>query len=143
MADDSRSVVLRPACPDDAGAIAELQALSPEAAQWRSEDYLDYSTTVAESGSRVAGFIVVREVASDEFEVLNIAVHPEFRGRGIGSALFEEAASGREGQWFLEVRASNGRAIFFYEKHGFNRAGIRPNYYRVPAEDAVVMRKGS
>jgi ribosomal-protein-alanine N-acetyltransferase len=130
--------------PADTNAIAAVQSASPEAADWNPRDYLAYDTLVAELDGRIAAFLASREVASGERELLNLAVHPEFRRQGIASVLLRNALSAAHpAEWFLEVRASNHAAIAFYEKHAFQRAGIRPKYYREPSEDAVVMRKSS
>ena len=74
--------------------------------------------------------------------VLNLAVLPEQRRRGIGRGLLEEAlAQGRaQGarQCWLELRASNAGALAFYRAQGFEESQRRPRYYRQPEEDAIV-----
>jgi ribosomal-protein-alanine N-acetyltransferase len=45
-----------------------------------------------------------------------------------------------QGQWFLELRASNKKAINLYQSLGFQKVGIRNNYYAAPPESAIVMR---
>lgn len=81
----------------------------------------------------------------DEATITNIAVREDFRGRGIGTMLLKEAldeAKRRDiGAVTLEVRKSNAPAIRLYEKFGFKSAGIRPEYYKKPTEDAVIMWK--
>ena len=75
---------VRAATPEDLAAIAEIQALSPEASQWEPESYLNYDCTVA-TGKRVIGFLVTRQTAPGEREILNLAVDPSQRRRGVGS----------------------------------------------------------
>lgn len=95
---------------------------------------------------KAAGFCAVM-YAADESEILNIAVIPEMRRRGIGKALLNYAITELKklgaSAVFLEVRASNSAAIKLYEKLGFNRIGMRRNYYRIPAEDAVLMERST
>lgn len=142
-APQSHAIILRPATSTDLTAIAEIQTASSEAAHWPPEDYLGYDTLIAEADHRVVAFLAARQVAPGERELLNLAVHPEFRRRGIASSLLQAALGAAPAEWFLEVRASNHAAIAFYVQHGFHRAGVRPKYYRDPTEDAVVMRKAS
>lgn len=81
--------------------------------------------------------------AADEGEITNIAVLPDWRGRGIADQIldvvFADARGKKLSQIFLEVRASNAPAQKLYEKHGFTSCGIRKNFYREPKEDAIVM----
>lgn len=137
---DRNEVTLRPATPDDLAAIDSLQAASPEASQWEPRSYLDQDCRVAILQGRVAGFLASRRVAPDEREILNLAVDPAQRRKGIARALLAEELSRGPGRWFLEVRASNTAAIGLYESAGFERCGRRPGYYRDPAEEAIVMR---
>ena len=80
-----------------------------------------------------------------ESDMMNIAVHPEHRRKGIAEALVtslvsELSARGNH-SLLLEVRPSNEPAIALYEKLGFTQVGRRPNYYRNPKEDALILRK--
>ena len=99
---------------------------------------------VALEGERVVGYVGSQTVI-DESDMMNIAVHPDFRRRGIAEALItalEEALREKGSHALtLEVRASNTPAIALYEKLGFVQAGIRKNYYRNPKEDARILRK--
>jgi [ribosomal protein S18]-alanine N-acetyltransferase len=76
--------------------------------------------------------------------VLNLAVVPDFRGRGLGAGLLDaglEAVRNRGGtEVFLEVRASNAVAQSLYAGRGFRTEGRRRGYYRRPDEDALVLR---
>ena len=99
---------------------------------------------VAEEEGRVAGYIG-SQTCGDESDVMNVAVHPDFRRRGIAetlvNALVEELSAIGSRCLTLEVRASNVPAISLYEKLGFAEVGRRKNYYRNPREDALIMRK--
>lgn len=98
----------------------------------------------AVEGERVTGYIGSQTVM-DETDMMNVAVHPDFRRRGIAEALVNELVArlkSRESRSLtLEVRASNLSAITLYEKLGFSQIGRRKNYYRNPREDALILRK--
>ncbi len=74
---------------------------------------------------------------------MNLAVHPDWKRKGIGSRLVEETLSiSRDNgvnKVHLEVRQSNDQAKRLYEKFGFQVIAVRPNYYTHPREDAVLM----
>jgi ribosomal-protein-alanine N-acetyltransferase len=95
----------------------------------------------AESGELVGYAIVSRYV--DAWHLMNIAVAPEFRRRGIARALlerlFEVTASDPRRGYTLEVRVSNAEAIRLYERLGFEARGIRRGYYTDNREDALIM----
>ena len=133
------AVVVRPARSCDLGGIAEVQAASTEAAQWDVRDYLPYDLIVAVCGDRMAGFAVARCLAEGEAELLNLAVHPAFRRRGIGRRLLAELSSRHPGDLWLEVRESNTAARNFYKNLGLREAGRRPGYYANSGEGAIVM----
>jgi ribosomal-protein-alanine N-acetyltransferase len=80
----------------------------------------------------------------DEAHVVNLAVHPSYRGKGIGRlillALLEIAQRKGMKRLTLEVRRSNVNAIRFYKRFGFQQRGIRKDYYGSPQkEDAIIM----
>jgi ribosomal-protein-alanine N-acetyltransferase len=135
--------------PRDVRAVLAIQKASPEAAQWTAADYahIDQTATQAwiaetEASSEAVAFLVVRQ-AADELEILNLAVHPDYRGRGTASILLKAAiVRARESgaaKIFLEVRESNAAAISFYKRFGFNAAGCRPHYYGNPDENALIL----
>ena len=99
---------------------------------------------VALDGATVAGYIGSQSVG-DEADMMNVAVHPDYRRRGIARELVMGlvAALGEKGvhSLALEVRASNAPAIALYEQLGFIQVGRRPNYSRTPHEDALILRK--
>ena len=136
-------IEIRRAVESDLPAIAEIQESAPEAAHWRAREYLDQDCLVAVVENRLAGFLVCRAVADDEREVLNIAVHPDFRRQGIATALLEQECNRNLADYFLEVRASNQAARAFYTLMGFTEAGVRQMYYDDPPESGIVMKRGS
>ena len=99
---------------------------------------------VAEEDGSVAGYIGSQTVMG-ETDMMNVAVHPDFRRRGIAEmlvkALAEELKKKESHCLTLEVRASNAPAIALYEKLDFSQIGRRKNYYRNPREDALILRK--
>ena len=99
---------------------------------------------VAVEEDRLAGYVGSQTVVG-ETDMMNIAVHPDFRRRGIAeelvNALTEELKRIGSRCLTLEVRLSNTPAICLYEKLGFAQIGRRPNYYRHPKEDALILRK--
>ena len=99
---------------------------------------------VALEGDLVAGYIGSQTVMG-ETDMMNVAVHPDYRRRGIAEALVcglvEELKTLGSHSLTLEVRASNAPAKALYEKLGFSQIGRRPKYYRNPREDALILRK--
>lgn len=99
---------------------------------------------VALEGELVAGYVGSQTVL-DETDMMNIAVHPDYRRRGMGeslvNALVEELKDRGSRCLTLEVRSSNAPARSLYEKMGFVQIGLRKNYYRNPKEDACILRK--
>lgn len=99
---------------------------------------------VAMDGEKLVGYIGSQTVLG-EGDMMNLAVSPEYRRQGVGEGLVSAlvAALSEKGatRLALEVRATNDPAIALYEKLGFLVAGRRPNYYRNPKEDALIMRK--
>jgi ribosomal-protein-alanine N-acetyltransferase len=75
------------------------------------------------------------------WHVMNVAVDPDRRRRGIATALIAALLEriGDDAQVTLEVRRSNDGAIALYERFGFRSAGVRPRYYADNGEDAVIM----
>ena len=99
---------------------------------------------VAVEDDAVLGYIGSQTVL-DESDMMNVAVSPAHRRKGIAEALVLALADAlREKgsvKLTLEVRASNAPAITLYEKLDFKPIGLRKNYYRNPKEDALILQK--
>ena len=130
----------RPAEERDLPHITAIQHTAPESSQWEAQDYLAFDCQVALLENRIAGFLVSRSVGEKEREILNIAIHPDFRRLHIATELLQAELSRCPGVHFLEVRQSNAAARRLYEGLGFQAVGERPNYYENPPETGIVMR---
>lgn len=130
---------IRAGAENDLDSIGRIQAGSPQAAQWDVRDYLKYDLLVGMWGECLAGFVVSRRVAEGENELLNLAVAPAFRRRGVGRRLVAELTNRHPGTLWLEVRESNTDARNFYKTLGFSEAGKRSGYYADSCESAIVM----
>ncbi len=95
---------------------------------------------VAVEGGRAVGYVGMQILGGGGY-ITNIAVLPEYRGMGFGSALLEKLEMNKVDFITLEVRESNASAISLYEKFNYMKIGIRPNFYSNPDEDAVIMTK--
>lgn len=97
---------------------------------------------VAISGAQVVGYAGMWIIV-DEAHVTDVAVHPDFRGHGLGKSIMHEmmhrAVHSGARRMTLEVRVSNAVARGLYDQLGFKAAGLRPNYYTDTHEDAVIM----
>ena len=145
-------MIIRKAEPKDAGSISKIEELSIKR-PWSIvliendlEKNPNASYWVAEEDNKVQGFIGVHNIVG-EINITNVAVHPDYRRRGIADELMKamkaefdaRKAAGEDIVGItLEVRESNTPAIKLYEKHGFKAEGIRKGYYS-DGEDAVIM----
>lgn len=113
---------------------------------WTREDLkkqLDIDTSrflVAVENEKAVGYMGL-QIFSGEGYVTNIAVLPEYRQRGIATALIEKQLENPMEFITLEVRESNTPAIKLYTKMGFKNMGIRPKFYSNPTENAVIMTR--
>ena len=99
---------------------------------------------IAEEDGAVCGYVGSQTVL-DETDMMNIAVHPDCRRKGIAAALITELVSRLKARGSrilrLEVRETNFSAIALYEALGFTQLGLRKNYYRNPKENALILGK--
>ena len=139
-------IVIRRMRLDDIDAVMEIERLS-FASPWAPESFVgemeeDLSWPwILEVDDRAAAFAICR-VILDEAHLLNIAVHPDFRGQHVSrhfmAAVFGHAYSVGARQMFLEVRPKNQVARALYASIGFYPIGRRKRYYE-DGEDAIVM----
>lgn len=132
---------------EDLDAVAEIERLSFSLPWSRSmleqgiSNDLDHYLIIEKWG-QLAGYINFRFLAG-EGEIERIAVHPRFRGQGLGRKLMEAMEEYGKSQGVtditLEVRNSNEKAINLYESCGFVKEAVRKGYYREPVEDAIIM----
>ena len=98
----------------------------------------------AESEGELVGYLMAWRTP-DQLHILNVAVDPDRRRRGIASVLLEAAlaVARQEGlrEVTLEVRPGNHAALALYRRHGFAAAGLRPGYYADTGEDALVLTR--
>jgi [ribosomal protein S18]-alanine N-acetyltransferase len=144
------SARLRPMRLADLDAVLELeeQLFAPDT--WTRAMYRDElartdtrSYLVAEDGDRVVGYAGLIAY-DDEAHVATIGVAPDRQGEGIGAALLDALlaeADRRSPVVLLEVRATDDATQGLYRRRGFVPIGVRPNYYPLSGEDAVVMRR--
>lgn len=103
---------------------------------------VDSPSVQGESSREILGYVCFW-VVFEELRMMNLAVAPHVRQRGVGRWLLQHALSmgveqgARRG--LLEVRASNDAALALYARAGFSRSGTRRKYYINPVEDAVLM----
>jgi len=133
---------------EDIKQIAQLEKIC-FSQPWSMESLLEAHKNgtrflVAVSDKKVLGYVGISCII-DEGYITNVAVFPEYRKRGVASAILN-AVSNLAKQLnlsfvSLEVRVSNNAAISLYEKLGFKIEGKRPRFYREPEEDAYIMTK--
>ena len=147
------AVELRPLTTRDLNAVDEIErqsyptpwSRSMFAGELSKPSSLCLGAFDAETGALVGYMIISRYV--DAWHVMNLAVSPEHRRRGIAlrllAELFDRTAADGEGRrgYTLEVRVSNTGAIRLYERAGFKARGIRRGYYTDNREDALIMWK--
>jgi ribosomal-protein-alanine N-acetyltransferase len=134
---------------DDLTGVLEVEAASftnpwtREMYEWELQNRaVCHIYVVRADEHRVAGFCAFWLVV-DEVHINNVAIRPELRGRGYGTALLQRVfAEGRRlgaRRATLEVRVSNLDAQRLYSRLGFTAAGVRRGYYSNPVEDAVIL----
>ena len=140
----------RPMTVDDVSVVAGIEALC-QLTPWSEQLFYeclhhDYYCDLVECGSTPVAFQIVSRVL-DEAHLLNIAVSPAWRRRGIARALLHKAMNRARAEGavalYLELRASNEDALKLYEALGFEQTGFRKDYYRTETgrEDALLMMR--
>ncbi|WP_235951916.1 ribosomal protein S18-alanine N-acetyltransferase [Crateriforma spongiae] len=132
----------------DMPAVLETETRSFEFA-WTEEDFIrclrqrNCIGMVAEIEDRVAGFMIY-ELHKNRLHILNFAVHPEFRRRGLGHAmigkLLGKLSHERRNRIMLEVRETNLEAQLFFKSVGFRAISVLRDFYDDAAEDAYLMQ---
>jgi ribosomal-protein-alanine N-acetyltransferase len=141
---------IRPAGLTDVRSIFEIEKLAypfPWSFWCFLAEYANSKSTILLAGPppletwETWGYIIYWVIA-DEMHLLNLAVHPAHRRRGISRALLTAALEKARGQGagvvWLEVRPSNQAALTLYQSFGFEEVGIRPGYYTDNGEDALI-----
>lgn len=143
----SDNLEIRPLSIENAELAAETERLCLNREAWSADGIREtltrngyyFAAYVDGEFAGHAGFTAIL----DEGGITNIAVKPQFRRKGIASALTAELINKSKslGLIFLtlEVRESNLAAISLYEKHGFTVRGRRKRFYSEPFEDALIM----
>lgn len=103
-------------------------------------DKPDSQSIVALDEGMVVGYLAFEQIL-DEGSIIEVAVHPDHRRRGIARELIQAVTNDNSlKEIFLEVRDSNAPAITLYESLGFARIAVRKGYYKHPKEDALIYR---
>ncbi len=115
---------------------------------WTKDSFLKELTNplakyfLIKEDNKILGFAGVW-IILDEGHITNIAIHPTYRNKGMGTillkSLIEKCKSYNCNSLTLEVRESNAVALNLYTKLGFKSVGKRKNYYSDNNEDAIIM----
>lgn len=129
--------------------LIELEKLC-FAYHWTREQFLMglekgiYVILGVRKGEGLGGYLALSFV-HDEMEILNLAVHPDARRNGLGTALmkagFNMCIERGIAKSFLDVKCSNQPAIDLYTKFGYKKIGVRKKYYPDTKEDALLFRR--
>ena len=138
---------MRPASLDDISAIVEIENETNQM-PWSKEQFISsmevgHFSIVLHEDNDILGFAIYSPIIP-ESHLLNIAIDPAHQGKGLGDELLQQIILQNKTIGVkvisLEVRVSNLPAINLYEKRGFHKDAIRPNYYSgSPKEDALLM----
>lgn len=147
--DIEEKLLIREMSMEDVDDIMEIELLSFNI-PWSRDSFMTELTNkfakyiIAKIGNRVVGYAGMWKIL-DEGHITNIAVHPEYRQRKIGTGLVEVllslAQENEISKLTLEVRQSNTSAQSLYKKFGFEAFGVRKKYYADNYEDAMIMWK--
>ena len=143
------ALVIRPMGAEDVPAVAGLEkqcfSLPWSEASLRAELENPLSLwLVAEREGEIAGYVGAQTVL-DEADMMNLAVAPPARRPGVAqallTALLQQLDARGARSLTLEVRAGNLAAQALYRRFGFAAVGRRPDYYRLPREDALILKR--
>lgn len=129
--------------------ILKIEELCYGAHHWSFESFatelnnkISSYRTIKTADNRCVGYMGIWKIV-DEAHITNISVHPDFQNQKLAHRLLIDAIKEcyKEKIKFitLEVRTSNTKAIYLYEKFGFNSLGVRKKYYQDNNEDALIM----
>lgn len=140
-------ITVRKLRKEDVEELSRIEAAS-FSMPWSAQDFYDLLTrsycyyVVAVAEEKVIGCCGFTK-SFDEGNIDNVVVAADWRGKGVAQAMLRELIAIGEAEgveaFTLEVRVSNAPAIHVYEKLGFISAGIRPNFYEKPTEDAMIL----
>ena len=145
------TALLRPAVESDLNKVVGIER-SCFADPWTEESFRRllagdpaiFLVAVFPPNDTLAGYVIAFAIDVDA-EILNIAVEPSFRGKGLAGQMLDAVLIGLRTRGvvnaYLEVRESNRGARALYASRGFSEIGRRPAYYRRPVEDALVLRR--
>ncbi len=145
--DRGTDLAIKEMTPEDVPEVAALER-QVFSAPWSENGFLDslrsqdtlYLTVWQED--KLVGYCGFLQ-SFDEADIMNVAVAPDYRNRGVGRRMLQELMQRGGGRgilrYTLEVRQSNAAAIHLYEKLGFVSVGIRKNFYEKPVESAMIM----
>lgn len=155
-APDGAAIDIGPACADDLDGIARIEQESFSAPWTRAMFEAELTgnpfgrilvarlAQSAREAGRPVGYLCYW-IVFDEVRLMTLAVSPEFRGRGLGRRLVQQALeAGRQAgatRALLEVRVSNTGAQALYHRLGFRQIAVRPGYYVNPEEDALILAR--
>ena len=138
---------IRPASMEDFLTIVKIENVTNQL-PWTKQQFISsmevgHYSVVLEEAEIIIGFAIYSPIIP-ESHLINIAIDPTHQGKGFGKQLLEQVIFQNKTIGVkiisLEVRASNETAINLYEKIGFSKDAIRPDYYSGnPKEDALLM----
>ena len=145
------TALLRPATERDVTEVVAIERVC-FADPWSEEAFRRllggppaiFQVAVFPPDETIVGYVIAYSVDEDA-EVLNLAVEPNHRGKGLAGQMLDAAVIELAGRGvvnaYLEVRESNKAARALYEARGFTEIARRRAYYRRPVEDALVLRR--
>jgi ribosomal-protein-alanine N-acetyltransferase len=154
MLDPQATYTIRPMVEDDMALVLAIEAQA-QSHPWNATHFMSslrsshqcYVVVTQQTNEPAIVAYAITSTAADEAELLTIAVAPTHQHQGIGRWLLHSLCDSFNHTihtFFLEVRASNKKAITLYDSLAFNEVGRRPNYYPCHhggREDAIIMAK--